>query len=309
MIPFTLRQLTYFCTTADCGSIAQASRTLGVSSPAIAAALDKLEDVSGLTLFDRFPAHGLRLTASGQAFLGEARQVLSQAESLAHLTRTLSSDTQGHVRFGSYYALAYIFAAPIVLHHRDLWPRVTVQVIEDTFLGLKERLEDGRVDLMLTYDQELDQSRFDIVPLCEATPRVILPDTHPLATRSRISLQDLEGEPYVMVEEKGPGLSFLDMLNAAGLFPEVAVASRSYEFVRSCVGKGMGFTLTLFQPPHPRTYHGDGVVAVPLREHIGTAQVVIAARKGRLAEPLLRNLTQTCRHILDLPDAGQITDA
>ena len=59
MIKFTIRQLTYLTQTAQQGGIAQAARHLNVSAAAIASAIDKLEAVTKLTLFDRFPAQGM----------------------------------------------------------------------------------------------------------------------------------------------------------------------------------------------------------------------------------------------------------
>ncbi|MCI5095357.1 MAG: LysR family transcriptional regulator [Rhodobacteraceae bacterium] len=65
MFQFSLRQLSLFAETAKCGGIAQAARNLNVSPAAVASAIDKLEDTTGLVLFDRFPARGLRLTPTG----------------------------------------------------------------------------------------------------------------------------------------------------------------------------------------------------------------------------------------------------
>ena len=41
---FTLRQLSYAVTVANCGSITEAASNIGISQPAISAALKDLED-------------------------------------------------------------------------------------------------------------------------------------------------------------------------------------------------------------------------------------------------------------------------
>lgn len=55
---FTLRQLEYFVTAGESGSIAAASQKLNVSSPSISAAISQLEAELGLSLFVRQHAQG-----------------------------------------------------------------------------------------------------------------------------------------------------------------------------------------------------------------------------------------------------------
>ena len=51
MVRFTLRQCAYFRAIAEHGGIAQAARALNMSQPSIAQALEKLEEITNLTLF------------------------------------------------------------------------------------------------------------------------------------------------------------------------------------------------------------------------------------------------------------------
>ena len=45
MIPFTLRQLSYFVAISDHGGISEAARALNVSQPALSAAISQLEEL------------------------------------------------------------------------------------------------------------------------------------------------------------------------------------------------------------------------------------------------------------------------
>ena len=59
---YTLKQLSYFVTAADAGSITAAARQLHISQPSISAAIAQLESQFGLELFVRHHAQGLSLT-------------------------------------------------------------------------------------------------------------------------------------------------------------------------------------------------------------------------------------------------------
>jgi len=295
LISFTLRQLEHLEASARTGSIAAAARELGVTAAAVAASLSKLEEVSGLVLFDRFPAQGVRLTAAGRAVLDRAENLLAQGQALQLQMRGLEDSSSGHLRFGCYHALGYVFAPDILMRHRQRWPKVTLEVFEGSFGELNRQLESGGTDLALAYDQGFSVKRLEIEPLMQVRPKVLLAASHPLAGRKALGLQDLEGLPYILVNEAGPGPSYLDMLKGAGLDPEIALTTRSYEMARSCAGKGAGFTLMAFQPPNPRTYHNDKVALVPLADPLGEVPMVLAARPGVMQMPFARAFAQTCR--------------
>ncbi len=306
MIKFTLRQLEHFSTAARLGSIAAAARALGMTPAAIAASLAKLEEVSGVTLFDRYPAQGVRLTAAGQEVLEAATGILSRGEELQAGLHGLEQRSRGHLRFGCYPALAYVFAPPILMTHGNRWPGVQLEIFETHFEEMQQLLQRAEVDLILTYDQGLDPEQFDIQPLMQVRPKVLLSARHPLAHRAALSISDLEGLPYLLVQDPGAGPGYLDLLRAAGATPEVALVTRSYELARSCVGKGLGYSLMAFQPPNPQTYHGDRVVALPLSTDLGPQEVVLAYRKGRGAEPLTKAFAQSCQEVFAVqapPDA------
>ncbi len=298
MIKFTLRQLEHFSTAARLGSLAAAARELGMTPAAIAASLAKLEQVSGLKLFDRFPAQGIVLTASGREVLQAASDLLAQGEQLQAGLQGLEQRRRGHIRFGCYPVLAYVFAPPILMLHGHQWPEVRLEVFETHFQEMQDLLHRGEVDLILTYDQGLDRDAFDILPLAEVRPKVLLSAQHVLARRAAVSLQDLEGMPYLLVQDPSVGPGYLDLLRQAGLDPEVALVTRSYELARSCVGKGLGFTLMAFQPPNPVTYHGDAVVAVPLSTDLGPQSIVLASRKGAGEQPLISDFIRSCQEVL-----------
>lgn len=299
MIRFTLRQLTYFTTTAELGSIARAGRKLRVSAAAISAAIDALEDLSGCILFDRFPAQGMRLTAVGAQLDAEARTVLAAARNWEQSTRYLREEASGHVQLGTYHALAYVFGLPIVMRNRERWPKVRLELLQTNLLSLLQQLDHGDLDVMLVYDNRFDRTTRDVTDLGTVRAKVILAETHPLAQRRRLKLADLEGLPYVQLTDDTQGPTMLDSLRGLGLNPEVHFSSSSYELVRSAVGKGLGFTLSMIQPANPTTYHGDRLVAIPLDAPVQERRIVALCRKGRASEPLIQNVVSSCLHVLD----------
>lgn len=285
MLRFTLRQLSFLSATARHGGIAQAARQLGVSAPAVASALDKLEDALGLKLFDRFPAQGMRLTRAGEVLAARAEALLAQAGALDREARDMAGGRRGLIRIGTHFAIAERFVLPAVLELSRDHPGIRVEVIEGDFPDLLAALDTGRVDVLAVFDQGFDADRHEVEPLQDLPPLVLLAASHPLARRDRIALADLAGLPYVAVTASGPGPSYLGLLQDAGLTPEVPFVTKSRELAQAYVGKGLGFTLVGFEPKRGVTTEGDPVVVRPLVEDVGRFRAVLARSRhaGRAA--------------------------
>lgn len=81
MAAYNLRQLKYFITTVECGSVAEASRKLYIAQPSISTAIKGLEDSFGVQLLIRHHAQGVSLTPSGARFYRKAQELLRMARS------------------------------------------------------------------------------------------------------------------------------------------------------------------------------------------------------------------------------------
>lgn len=295
MFQFSLRQLSLFAETAKCGGIARAARNMSVSPAAVASAIDKLEDTTGLVLFDRFPARGMRLTPIGAEFLADAEALLAQSRRLAKHATDLAAGDAGSLRLGTHHAVAQNIVLPAVLALRESHPGVRIEIVEDEFDNLTAALDNGEVDALVVFDQGFDPLRHRVETLKVLDPIVLLPAAHPLAKGDRIEVRDLTDLPYINVSSSGPGQSYLDMLRAAGLDPEVPLSSRSRELAQAYVGKGLGFTLVAFPPRLDVTIEGDHIAARPLKQSIGTVSVVIAQSRGGRLTRFAHSFLQACR--------------
>ena len=114
MVRLTLKQCSYFLAVADRGGIAQAARALNISQPAVAQALDKLEEIYGLRLLLRHHARGTELTPQGRAFYRSARDLLRQAERAEQEALAIAADLAGTIRFGCFHTIAPFYMAQII---------------------------------------------------------------------------------------------------------------------------------------------------------------------------------------------------
>lgn len=94
-----LRQLAQIVAVAELGSIAAASRALGIAQPALSRSLRDVEERVGAALFVRSGA-GARPSAAGEALVAGARSLLAQHAALLEETRRRAAGESGTLVIG-----------------------------------------------------------------------------------------------------------------------------------------------------------------------------------------------------------------
>jgi DNA-binding transcriptional LysR family regulator len=294
MARFTLRQLTYFSAVALHGGIAQAARALNVSQPAVAAAIDKLEDQLGIKLFHRMHARGVALTPQGGEALSRARWLLQSADRTAQDFQAIAAELIGHLRFGCYQTLAPFYTPGLVAAMRTRHPGVTLDVSEGRHDEIIPALAGHSLDLALVYAMDLDPHQLAWEHVKTLDPYVLLPAGHPLADQDPISLTALADEPYVMLDWPMTRDYFGSVLEAVGIDPPVAFRSQSYEVVRGAVANGLGFSLLSVRPKLDLTYDGAVVACRAIREPTPPINIVLAWPKDAPQSQLRENFLDLC---------------
>ena len=305
MVRFTLRQCTYFRTVATHGGIAQAARVLNIAQPSVAQAIEKLEDVTGLVLFDRHHARGLTLTMQGRIFLDHVTRLEQQAEQVQREAAALAAETAGEIRLGIFATLSPFYAAGLIRSFAAVAPGVVVQPREMSLADVAEAARTGSIDAAVTYDRGAALSGLAVTTLAELRPMVVLAADHPLATSPSIALADLRDEPYVMLEGPGSRAYFEDLLAEHDLAPAMSYVSSSLEAVRSAVAAGFGFTLLVMRPPSSLTYDGREVKTLTIKDDVRPLRIVLASRDVAHRGQILRQFTdhatayfsETCRDV------------
>lgn len=294
---YTLRHLAYAVTVAEQGSITDAAEQLGISQPAVSAALRGLEKDFGLTLFVRRPSYRIALTPAGQRFIARARLLLEEASEFESAALGLSRELQGTVEVGCFVPTAP-FMLPLILEGLAArHPGVRLNLHEGDLGDLSRWLASGQIEVALTYDMHLDPSiRFE--PLIEAPVHIILSAKHPLAQRKAISLRDLADQPIIALDLPITQQFFQSLFLSLGVQPRIEYRVTTYEMVRSLVGADAGVALLIMRPVSDQTYYGSQLAYRPISDDLPRPHYGLAFTSQSVPTRLTQAFADECRRVL-----------
>lgn len=198
-----VQQLRYVLEVARTGSITQAAKNLYMGQPNLSKSIRELEDEIGIVLFCR-TAQGTRPTKSGEAFLGYARSIVAQMDSLAGMYRPGEvPQTRLHV---SVPRASYV-AASFGAYLGSLAGPLDVSYHETNALAIITEVAHGDADMgVLRYQaahaahfaQLLHENRLAAAPLWEYAMVVLMHERHPLAGLSEIPYHLLAQYPQIV---------------------------------------------------------------------------------------------------------------
>jgi len=150
-----LRQIRYFVAIYETGSVTKASARLFVAQSALSQQLAHLEAELGVQLFAR-TAQGVHPTAQGRRFYQHALALLDLLGRAVESVRQLDGEPSGIVKLGMPESVSVTLGLPLLEAVRRELTQVGLQLVEEPSSDLKERLHDGRIDLAILIDTQLD---------------------------------------------------------------------------------------------------------------------------------------------------------
>ena len=306
----TLLQLKYISTVAKCGSFSKAAQVLYVSQPGISKMVCALEEELGITIFVRSAA-GITLTAEGRELLNMGERLLTDAE---HISQHFSQDLSKTHETLSVSSQHYCFAIDAMMAYQNTYqkesytykflvgqgPEVIQQVVDKTtelgvlFISSRSRKHMNRV---------FGDNNLEFHPLFDSKPYVFIHETHPLAKKSVLTLEELQPYPCIMYELDSDSPSVLqEEMLLPDFYPrKVNIISGLYQsmmVMKECQGYDLG-TGTVSA--------GNRELGVVKRPIVGYDDVItigwICQKGHTLSQPAERFIQLLQKYGRDLPEA------
>ena len=234
------RDLRYILAVVEHQHFGHAARACGVSQPTLSVQIRKLEELLGLSLFER-ASKSVLPTEACQRLLGHARAVVAETDALLAQARNDRDPLSGRFRLGIIPTLAPYLLPLVFAPLRDALPKLEIEPWEDQTTALLDRLRTHDLDAALLATAP-DGPDLTSRPLFTEPFLAALPPDHRLAGQDRITESDLAPDILVLAD----GHCLRDQTLAAchhGGALSGALRASSLSTLMNMVAAGYGTTL------------------------------------------------------------------
>ncbi len=145
----TVRQLQFFITLCDVGNYHRAADQLGITQPALSAAIKEIETLLGGEMIDRSYRKKVTPSRAGQELLIKGRHVIAQYDSMCDDVRRAIDPQFWTIRLGVVPTIAPYILPHVLPMLKTRLPKIDIQIVETTSAQLKDRMADGKIDYAL----------------------------------------------------------------------------------------------------------------------------------------------------------------
>ncbi len=225
-----------FIKTVEKGSFTKAAQDLNYAQSSISKMVSDLEKEWGLTLLER-SRNGICLTSAGEQILPLARTILNDFQTLEGCVDQINGIQSGIVRIGTFSSVAINWLPDIFAELQKDYPGIDYEMLLGDYTEVEHWIEGGRVDC--GFLRLPTSTTLDTISLKQDEYKVVLPVSHPLAQKEKIDIQNLENQPFLLLEHGGK-TEVSELLERNHVHPDIRFTTWEDFAIMAMAEKGLG---------------------------------------------------------------------
>jgi len=191
-----LLQLEHFLAVAEEGSFTRAAERVFRTQPAVSQSVKKIESEIGVSLFAR-DLPDLTLTEAGASLLEYARRILKLRDDAVKQVGRLHGLDMGHLTIAAHESAAvYLLPGPLRQYFGQ-FPQIKISIFRGKLDEIPRQVMDREIDLGFVKDEPPFHGLKSAVIYADEMILIASP-RHPLASRGRLRMRDLDNQPFVV---------------------------------------------------------------------------------------------------------------
>lgn len=258
-----LTQMQYFEAVCRHQSISRAAEELHISQPAISCSIRELEEEFGVQLFHRVRKR-LILTSEGEHFLTKIQEILMLTTAVEMEMRQFGHQ-QNYLHLGVPPMIGTILFPSMFQLFKLRYPDFHLDILEYGSKQTIDLVEKEVLDMAIVITSNLPSSSFHVIDILETQIVFCIKQGHPLSHCSSIKLEQLLGEPLILLKEDSFQNTILKQRFAScGIKPNILMYSNQLQTVERFVSDGIASAFLFSELVQPSLE----IVGIPLDDPI-----------------------------------------
>jgi len=260
-------------------NLTEVAKALHTSQPGVSKAIIELEEELGVEIFSRHGKRLKRITEPGQHVLRSIEVILREVGNLKRIGEQFSRQDSGTLSIATTHTQArYVLPVPVA-KLRTAYPQVNVSLHQGAPDQVAKMVLDEVADIGIATESLSDYPELVTLPCYEWEHVLVIPKTHPLAAKVRITLEDLAAEPIITYHPSFTGRTRIDKAFAAKqLTPRIALEAIDSDVIKTYVRLGLG--LGIVAEMAAKEGVGDDMVVRPGAQLFGKNVARVAFKKS-----------------------------
>jgi LysR family cys regulon transcriptional activator len=222
-------------------NLTEVAKSLHTSQPGVSKAIIELEEELGIEIFSRHGKRLKRVTEPGQHVLRSIEVILREVGNLKRIGEQFSAEDSGTLSIATTHTQArYVLPVPVA-KLREAYPNVNISLHQGAPAQVAQMVIDEVAEIGIATESLSEYPELVTLPCYEWEHMLVIPKSHPLAGKVRITLEDLATEPIITYHPSFTGRTRIDKAFAAkGLTPRIALEAIDSDVIKTYVRLGLG---------------------------------------------------------------------
>ncbi len=272
-----LGTLRVFLAVADERSFSRAAGKVHRTQPAVSQAVRRLESELGEELFDR-SSKSATLTDAGRVLQNYGQRLVRLAEESESAIRELRDLRRGRVLIGANEAAVHTLL-PLMARFRQRVPDIAIDVRRVPARQIAVEVQQGSLDFGALTFRPAEEGLLEVVVGSDELV-LLVPPSHPLASRRKVSMEAVANEPVVAHNDPSPARErVLRLFDQHHIALNMVIALPSLDAIKRAVELNLGVALLPRRCAITEIASGR-LVAVPVEGISRRRQLTLVCRRA-----------------------------
>jgi LysR family transcriptional regulator, cys regulon transcriptional activator len=260
-------------------NLTEVANVLFTSQPGVSRQIRELEDELGVEIFERNGKRLTGLTEPGKGILQIIDRLLLEAENLRQASQEYAGEKSGTLTIATTHTQARYVLPRVVQTFRSAFPEVRIALQQSSPEHIAEWVISGKADIGIATEGLSQFEELVSFPCYSWSHQIVVPQGHPLAMLSSVSLENLAAYPLITYDVGFTGRGHIDdAFRQAGFNTDIVLTAMDSDVIQQYVSLGLGVGIVASMAVEHNL--AAGLVAVEATHLFAPNVTRLAVRRG-----------------------------